>query len=115
MTKPITIRRTLVLSFVLVVGTLALVLLGTTFLTARTAAEEQAARLIERKLREIERSGQQHFQPVESILTFASAWRARAVCNTDEDLQDIFNTLVKAAPQISSVRPAVSAVIGFTG
>ena len=104
MTKPITIRRTLVLSFVLVVGTLALVLLGTTFLTARTAAEEQAARLIERKLREIERSGQQHFQPVESILTFASAWRAKAQCNTDEDLQAIFDTLVKAAPQIAAVR-----------
>ena len=104
MAQPISIRRSLVLSFVLVVGMLALVLLGTTFLTARTAAEQQAARLIERKLREIERSGQQYFQPVESILTFASAWRAKAQCNTDEDLQTIFDTLVTAAPQIAAVR-----------
>lgn len=104
MSKPITIRRTLVLSFVLVVGTLALVLLGTTFLTARTAAERQAARLIERKLREVERSREQYLQPVDTILTFASAWRAKAQCNTDADLQTIFNTLVKAAPQVAAVR-----------
>lgn len=104
MAKPITIRRSLVLSFVLLVGALALALLGTTFLSARSAAEEQAARLIERKLLEIERSGAQYFQPVESILTFASAWRSKARCNTDEDLQAIFDTLVKAAPQIAAVR-----------
>lgn len=104
MARPITIRRSLVISFVLVVGVLALMLLGSTFFSARTAAEEQAARLIERKLREIERSGQQYFQPVESILAFASAWRAKAQCNTDEDLQGIFDTLVTASPQIAAVR-----------
>jgi len=104
MPHPVTIRRSLILGFGLVIVLLTAVLLGSTWFTARHAAQAQAGRLIERALEEVQRRGRAHFQPVERILLFAGAWREQAAFTEDEQLRQVFEALERASPQVADIR-----------
>ena len=79
MGKPLTIRRSLITSFAVVIMLLTGVLVGLTFVGAKQRAEEQSKRLLGRSMGETKSRLALFFQPAQRLLEIGRAWGPKAV------------------------------------
>ncbi len=100
MRRPVTIRRSLVISFAAVIALILGLLLAITVIGARSAAEEQSARLLERALQEANAELAGFFRPVGGLLEVGQQ-------SPDPDAYvRSLEPIMKRVPQILAMRVA---------
>ncbi len=104
MAKPLTIRRSLITSFAIVIMLLTGVLVGLTFVGAKQRAEEQSKRLLGRSMGETKSRLALFFQPAQRLLEVGRAWGSKAVDDGGKAFVDSTATGVAQIPQVAGVR-----------
>jgi serine phosphatase RsbU (regulator of sigma subunit) len=102
--KPLTIRRSLVISFAAVIMLLTAVLVGLTFVGASKRAEEQSRRLLGRSMGETNSRLEIFFQPALRLLEIGRAWGSKAMDDGGQAFIESASQGMNKIEQIQAIR-----------
>ncbi|MDY7110374.1 MAG: hypothetical protein SYC29_17230, partial [Planctomycetota bacterium] len=105
MKRPVSIRRSLLWSLLLMIVLLTAAIMGMTVLVARHAAESISRALITQTLDRSEGELERFFNPVAAGLGIVESWSRAGLLDTDDPrrIRGLFLPLMARYPQVSSV------------